>query len=72
MYNHPPPPPEHTPSGVKDELQSIIQNIITSDDSVTPHSIIAGKFFSSDCLVVINDTYFRFKALGQKTSALSH
>jgi len=28
-HNHPPPPlPERTPSGVKDELQSMIQNIL--------------------------------------------
>ncbi|GBC30835.2 uncharacterized protein OCT59_015971 [Rhizophagus irregularis] len=37
----PPPPPEHTPVGIRDELQTMIQNIITSDDSVTPRSIIA-------------------------------
>jgi len=46
MHNHPPPPPERTPLGVKDELQSMIQNIISSDDSVTSHSIIAGKFLN--------------------------
>ncbi|CAB4426177.1 unnamed protein product [Rhizophagus irregularis] len=40
-HNHPPPPPERTPVGIRDELQTMIQNIITSDDSVTPRSIIA-------------------------------
>ncbi|PKB94907.1 hypothetical protein RhiirA5_386365 [Rhizophagus irregularis] len=40
-HNHPPPPPECTPVGIRDELQTMIQNIITSDDSVTPRSIIA-------------------------------
>ena len=44
-HNHPPPPPERIPAGVKDELQTMIQSIITSDDSVTPRSIMAGKFF---------------------------
>jgi hypothetical protein len=44
-HNHPPPPPERTPVGIKDELQTMIQNIISSNDSATPHSIIAGKFF---------------------------
>lgn len=44
-HNHPPPPPERIPKGIKDELQAMIQNTITSDDSVTPRSIIAGKFF---------------------------
>jgi len=43
-HSHPPPPPERTPAGIKDELQMMIQNIISSDDSVTPGSIIAGNF----------------------------
>ncbi len=43
-HNHPPPPPERTPVGIKDELQAMIQNIIASDDSVTSRSIIAGDF----------------------------
>lgn len=28
-HNHPPPPPECTPVGIRDELQTMIQNIIT-------------------------------------------
>ena len=44
-HNHPPPPPERTPAGIKDELQTMIQNIIASDDSVISRSIIAGDFF---------------------------
>lgn len=43
-HNHPPPPPERTPLGIKDELQTMIQNIIASDDSATSRSIIAGKY----------------------------
>ena len=45
IHNHPPPPPDRTPVGIKDELQTMIQNIISSDNSVTPGSIIAGKVF---------------------------
>lgn len=45
IHNHSPPPPEHTPAGIKDELQTMIQNIISSDDSVTSHSIMAGRLF---------------------------
>ena len=46
-HNHPPPPPERTPLGIKDELQTMIQNIISSDDSVTSRSIMAGKHFKT-------------------------
>jgi len=42
IYNHPAPSPERTPADFKDELQTMIQNIISLDDSVTPCSIIAG------------------------------
>ena len=41
-HNHP-LPPECTPSGIRDKMQTMIQNIIASDDSVTPRSIVAGK-----------------------------
>ncbi|GBB99843.1 hypothetical protein RclHR1_03650019 [Rhizophagus clarus] len=43
IYNHLPPLPQRTSVSLKDELQTMIQNIISSDDSVTPHSIIAGN-----------------------------
>ena len=41
-HNHPPPPPERIPAGFKDELQTMIQNIISLDNNATPHSIITG------------------------------
>ena len=44
-HNHLPPSPECIPASIKDELQTMIQNIIASDDSITSRSIIAGDFF---------------------------
>jgi len=41
-YNHPLSPPEHIPAGFKDELQTMIQNIISLDNNATPYSIIVG------------------------------
>ncbi|CAB4408423.1 unnamed protein product [Rhizophagus irregularis] len=43
-HNHPPPPPERTPLGIKDELQTMIQNIIASDDSATPRNSVKATF----------------------------
>lgn len=53
-HNHPPPPPERTPVGIRDELQTMIQNIITSDDSVTPRSIIASRFLLKKIITQFN------------------
>ncbi len=41
-HNHSSPPPEHIPAGFKDELQTMIQNIIFLDNNATSHSIIVG------------------------------
>ncbi|RIA94552.1 hypothetical protein C1645_817815 [Glomus cerebriforme] len=46
-HDHPPPPPERTPAGLKDELQTMIQNIISSDNNVTPGSIVAGNYIKA-------------------------
>ena len=42
VHNHPPPPPEQTPNGVKDDLQALIKNAIDCDNSVTAGSISSG------------------------------
>ncbi|PKY31772.1 hypothetical protein RhiirB3_393557, partial [Rhizophagus irregularis] len=39
IHNHPPPPPERIPDGIKDDLQDIIKNAIEDDNSVTAGSI---------------------------------
>jgi hypothetical protein len=44
-HNHPPPPPERTPNGVKDNLQVMIKEAIEKDDAVTSGSIVQGIVF---------------------------
>lgn len=42
QHTHPPPPPERTPTGIKDNLQTMITNAINNDDVVTTGSIVQG------------------------------
>jgi len=41
-HNHPPPPPERTPDGIKDNLQMMIKEAIEKNDTITSGSIIQG------------------------------
>jgi hypothetical protein len=41
-HNHPPPPPERTPNGIKDNLQTMIKEAIEKDDTTTSGSIVQG------------------------------
>src|SRR6266540_7565930 len=43
IHNHPPPPPEKTPNGIKNDLQTLIKNAIEQDNSVIAGSITSGK-----------------------------
>jgi hypothetical protein len=45
VHNHPPPPPERTPAGIKDDLQSLIEKAIHQDDATTSRSLLSGKIF---------------------------
>ncbi|PKY34416.1 hypothetical protein RhiirB3_532812 [Rhizophagus irregularis] len=41
-HNHPPPAPERIPSGIKNNLESLITQAIQQDDNVTSRSILSG------------------------------
>jgi len=45
VHNHPPPPPERTPSEIKNNLQTLIQQAINQDDTTTSRSILSGKIY---------------------------
>jgi hypothetical protein len=38
VHNHPAPPPDKTPSNIKNELQLVIKNSIEQNDTVTVNS----------------------------------
>ena len=42
IHNHPPPSPERIPSGIKNNLESLITQAIQQDDDVTSRSILSG------------------------------
>ncbi len=43
VHNHPPPSPNRTPIGIKDNLQSMIIDAIGTDDATTARSLLTGK-----------------------------
>jgi hypothetical protein len=43
IHNHPPPPPEKTPAGIKNNLQSLIEQAINQDNTTTSRSLLSGK-----------------------------
>lgn len=45
VHNHPPPPPERTPSEIKTNLQTLIEQAINQDDTTTSRSILSGKIY---------------------------
>ncbi|PKK73608.1 hypothetical protein RhiirC2_823058 [Rhizophagus irregularis] len=46
-HNHPPPAPERIPSGIKNNLESLITQAIQQDDNVTSRSILSGNLLSA-------------------------
>jgi hypothetical protein len=42
VHNHPPPAPERIPSGIKNNLESLIEQAIQQDDVITSRSILSG------------------------------
>ena len=42
IHNHPSPSPERFPSGIKNNLESLIKQAIQQDDNVTSRSILSG------------------------------
>jgi hypothetical protein len=59
VHNHPPPPPERTPAGIKNNLQSLIEQAIYQDDTTTSRSILSGmilnlsEYFCNYCIINI-------------------
>jgi hypothetical protein len=53
-HNHPPPSPERIPSGVKNNLESLITQAIQQDDNVTSRSILSGIEFNKLLFIIIN------------------
>ncbi|GBC53407.2 hypothetical protein GLOIN_2v1545568 [Rhizophagus irregularis DAOM 181602=DAOM 197198] len=45
-HNHPPPAPERIPSGIKNNLESLITQAIQQDDNVTSRSILSGNLLN--------------------------
>ena len=43
IHNHPPPSPERTSSGIKNNLQSLIEQAIHENDTITPRSLLSGN-----------------------------
>ncbi|UZO20894.1 uncharacterized protein OCT59_013304 [Rhizophagus irregularis] len=58
VHNHPPPPPERTPSGIKNNLQILIEQAINQDDTTTSRSILSGNlikaYFNKEILAEIH------------------
>ncbi|CAB4436081.1 unnamed protein product [Rhizophagus irregularis] len=58
VHNHPPPPPERTPAGIKNNLQSLIEQAIYQDDTTTSRSILSGNlikaYFNKDILAEVH------------------
>ncbi|GBC52700.2 hypothetical protein GLOIN_2v1773466 [Rhizophagus irregularis DAOM 181602=DAOM 197198] len=52
IHNHPPPPPERIPDGIKDDLQDIIKNAIEDDNSVTAGSITS-DIYSNELVIFV-------------------
>jgi hypothetical protein len=46
LHNHPPPPPEKIPNGIKNGFQLLIKNAIEEDNSVTAGTITSGNLFN--------------------------
>jgi len=42
-HNHPPPPPNRTPAGINDTLQSMIIDAIGTNDATTARSLLTGE-----------------------------
>ena len=43
IHNHPPPPPNRTPAGINDTLQSMIKEAIETNDATTARFLLTGK-----------------------------
>jgi hypothetical protein len=43
VHNHPPPAPERTPTGVKSNLHSLIEQAIHEDSTITSRSLLSGN-----------------------------
>lgn len=63
VHNHPAPPPDKTPSNIKNELQLVIKNSIEQNDTITAGSINSGICLNEhiySILVIINNKIFSY------------
>ncbi|CAB4439614.1 unnamed protein product [Rhizophagus irregularis] len=58
VHNHPPPPSERIPAGIKNNLQSLIEQAIYQDNTTTSRSILSGNlikaYFNKDILAEVH------------------